>query len=687
MRSDDPFTPAPAPGGEASPMAGILARWQRYRFLLKRRWWVVLLTASIALGVQSWIIFSKAPSYLSSAQMLVSGYISLPGAAVFAEEASNFYGTQIVLMRSQAVRMAAEARIRALRPELTPSPVSLNVSQQKNASIFTLQAIGAEPAYTQAFLDACMQEYINTKKEMRSQKSETTVMAITESLKTLEKEIKGMERELIEFQRANNVNFLQAEGNSAGSYLSEIDRKLAALNTEYQLLNLLTLDQNLERRRDAAEKMPDGAFGPQSEYFKARQQIQLLKARLAEYSQDLRPKHPIIQQLNSEISMQEKLIGIYQEQSKSQLTEQRQSLKLQIENLENERKEWSTKALDLSGRAAEYETIKAKLDRSKALYDRLLTSMQAVDVNKNIDQDVVTVLENASSAIAVKPGVGRTLLLAAIVGLGAGLGLLFLIDQLDDRIITVAEFETHFHERVLGHIPEQSGPDIEPLQVDDDRHVFQESFSNIRSSLLFLPYDGPCPKTILITSAVPNEGKSTISANLARTLALGGARTLLIDGDLRRGDQHDLFKVDNAHGFSDVITGKLPWREVIKPTDIETLSLLTRGKAMTQPTKSLLGKAPEEFLKDVYSHFDFIIFDSCPVLAADDTTSLAPKIDATLLVVRLGASTVKESRNALKSLRARQVNVLGSVINSISGERDGYTYYTYSDYHLGETKA
>ena len=669
----------------------LMARWHRYRLLFVRRWWILFLTVSMTVAFQAWNTVSTPPKYVATGRMMVAGRISLPGSAVYSEEGSNFFGTQIELMQSQAVRLAAESRVQTLRPELKPSGVGLSVAQQAHTSIFIFQATGDQPDYTQALLDATMQEYINAKKEMRSSKSDNTLSAITNELKILEKELKAGDEALVDFLKKNNLNWVREQTSSAGSYLSGIEAKLATLNTEYELLRRLSVDQNIDRKQGKAGEGPasggsaaDGfapGFGPQGAYLRAKEDIQLIKAELAEWSKDLRPAHPIIQKLNEKISLQENLIKIFRAQSSAQIEDQRESVRVQIENLQSQHKEWSVKALDLSARAAEYETLKSKVDRSKALYDHLLTSMQAVDVNKNLDQDVVSVLENASTPSPIKPGLAKAISMALIGGLAAGIAILFLIDQLDDRIISIAEFESAFSERVLGRIPREQLNIAAVLQNEDERHIFAESFSNLRSSLLYLPYDAGRPRTILVTSAVPNEGKSTVASNLAVCLAFGGSRTLLIDGDLRRGRFHDIFKVPNENGFSEVITQGVPWRNVIKKTAVENLTLITCGKRLAQPSKNLLGPVVADFLKQVHDEFDFIVFDSCPVLAADDTTTLAPRLDAAIFVVRMGFSRRTGSTNALQLLYERQVNVLGAVLNDVNPAVDGYHYYSYTDYY------
>src|SRR5438132_13149886 len=151
-------------------------------------------------------------------------------------------------------------------------------------------------------------------------------------------------------------------------------------------------------------------------------------------------------------------------------------------------------------------------------------------------------MEMATASISVRPGLIKRLLIGFGIGALAGLAIIILLDRIDDRMASFSEFQHHFSENVLGQIPkEKTKGKVDLLPPDDSRHVFAESYRNIRSSILFMPYEGPRPKTILVTSAVPNEGKSTVSANLAIALALSGARTLLIDGDLRRGALREQF--------------------------------------------------------------------------------------------------------------------------------------------------
>src|SRR5450432_3099180 len=291
-------------------------------------------------------------------------------------------------------------------------------------------------------------------------------------------------------------------------------------------------------------------------------------------------------------------------------------------------------------------------------------------------------MEMAGPPISVRPGLLKSLLLGLGCGALAGIGILLLLDRIDDRMASFGEFQHQFSENVLGQIPkEKTKGRVTLLQADDARHVFAESYRNIRSSIFFMPYEGPRPKTLLITSSVPNEGKSTISSNLAITLALSGARTLLIDGDLRSGALREAFGISSKIGFSEVLKQEVNWREVVVPTSYPSLFLMPRGKTLGQPSEHLLRESTDALLREVYNHYDYIIIDSSPVLAADDSTSLAPKIDATLFVVRLSYTSARLTRKSLELLYNRQVNVPGVILNYVDTSLSEYYYYQYSEYY------
>ena len=674
-----------------------ITRLHRYKSLFLRRWWIPVLTTCLGLFVEAFLIYQMPPSYLSASKMMLAGKLNIAQGAVYSEDSVNFYGTQIQLMQSAEVRHSAESLVRSAHPELQPVPIEITVLQKPRTSIFDLAAVGSAPEYTQAYLNAVMQKYLDFKRGMREDRGHEITTGITEQLIQVEKDLRNGEDEMLEFQKQNNIGFIQEQGNSAAQYLVKLNQQYAQLKTEYDLLNLLDLDQNLDRAQNKTEAasgqgsdnqgMPFSDVGPEGDYLKAKQQIQLLKAERETLAKDLRPNHPKILKLNDEITKQDKLIQLFRADALEKLKTRRESIGKQMENLQANIKEWEAKALDLSQRLAQFNRIKGKVDRLKTLYDRLTTNLKDIDVSQVTgSEDQVSIMEMATPPISVRPGLIKSLLIGFGIGALAGLAILILLDRIDDRMASFSEFQHHFSENILGQIPkEKTKGKVDLLQPDDARHVFAESYRNIRSSIFFMPYDGPRPKSFLVTSAVPSEGKSTLSANLAITMALSGARTLLIDCDLRRGALRETFGISSKIGFSEVLKQEVNWREVVVPTAYETLFVLPRGKTLSQPSEHLLRESTEALLKEMYQHYDYIIIDSSPVLAADDTTSLAPKIDATIFVVRLSYTSARLTKKALELLYGRQVNIPGVILNFVDTSLPEYYYYQYSEYYSTPT--
>src|SRR6266487_4447393 len=666
----------------------------RYKNLLRRRWWVLPITLAIGLGIQGYRILKAPPTYVSVGRMIVSIKLQIQTGSVYTEEISRFLDTQVALMKSGTVMNRATDRVRALKPNLPAGPVALAISLSPKTTIFNFQVVGHEPEYVQAYLDACIEEYTNLKKEMRATTSETTLAGITDQLVKLDRELKENEGELLNFQASNSVVVLQEQGNSAGNYLAQLNRQLADLKREFNLLTMLNFDQNLERQQKkdtlplaAGDKSPDSAqvkfLSP--DYLKAKQEIQLKKAELLEWSEFYKPKHPRMIALNEEITRREKLLDIFKQQSSEQLENRRNSLDLEIKNLEQDFKKWEAQSLDISKKMADYDRLRANKQRVQSQYDRLLGAMQTLGVDKDINAESVTVLEKASPGLPARGNPAKALIIAGVIGLLAGVGFLLLVDRFDDRPASFTDLQDSFDEPVLGQIPLQYTNaklgDIQLIQPDDARHAFVESYRNLRSSLLYMATEGKRPRIILVTSAIPSDGKSMTTANLAITMALSGSRALLVDADLRKGRLHHQFGLPSTQGSNEVLSRELPWDQTVQSTSVPTLSLLPRGSLSRNPGEMFLSQKMRGLLKELSAQFDYVIIDSAPVMAADDVTSLSPHVEGVIFVIRAAYTSARVACAALDLLYQREVDVLGLVFNGVEINASEYYYYKYKDYY------
>jgi succinoglycan biosynthesis transport protein ExoP len=692
-----------------------------YKRLLLKFWWIPILTVGIADGIQVLLLKHTAPMFESVGKMIVSVKLSIPNANVYSEELNNFFGTQVALMQSDSVKYNVSTFLQTNNPDLHALPVSIDVSLVPKTSIFSLEAQGSDPWYTQAYLAATMEQYIQLKKELLATASSATQSSMEEELAALAIQLTNSKAALEEYQSNNSVVFLQPTGeNSAASRLATLTQRLADAESELALSKSLTLDQNLERMQglqqdqgtrtnnapgqspDATESNPQAntpntqtdAFGSmpatlgefEQDYLKAKQQIILLTQKQKEYSRLSKDSQQMID-LNDEIARQQSLLETYKDQSEEQLRNRQHTMQVQIDELGNQVKEWQAKALEVSRKLSDYDTLRENHQRLQALYDSMEANLQTLDLNKGMGQESVTILEPACVPVPVPPQTRKHLIMSSLIGLVLGIGILVLINQLDDRIRTFAELEQQFDLPVLGQIPlvkptsRKAG--VKVLQADDNRYPLIEAYRSLRSALLYkdLLKSEPVqpPKRIVITSACPNDGKSMTATNLAITFAQAGARVLLVDTDMRRGKLHSHFSAAISPGMAEVLTGQCAWSAALIQTTIPNLDLLPCG---TPPRHSQhVFAAADKFLKDIEGHYDYYIFDSAPVMAADDVLSLAPNVDGLIMVVRAGFTPGRIAHAALNLLNLRKVNVLGIVFNAVHPKTSDFYYYRFKEYY------
>jgi len=688
--------------------AHFLAGFHRYKSLLARKWWIpalCVLTGVVGVWSLSWY---GPPSFVSVGRMIVSTKLASQEASAYTEEMNNFLGTQANLMQSDAVVRPALARVAKLYPETAPqtrgsqAPVRLRVTIMPKTSIFVLTGTGHDPQFTEKFVRYCMREFIDVKGKLREHSSDTALLSLGEEVRSLEETNALLDQAQMDFETTNSMALFEEQGNRIGNYLAALNQRLAALTSEFDLLQSLSLDQSLEHWQEMGTALPivddlTGRYGSSgqagsssvselaTDYLRAKQQMLLLKADQKEMGRYMKPQHPRMIAMDEEIAQHQNLLEIYRQQGVEQLESRTNSLALQIKNLDREIRQWNIKALEISKKLAEYHRLKAKSQRYETIYDHMFMTLESLDRNKENTPESVAVMEDASPADERRPSMSRLMGGGGFVGLILGIGLLMLMDRMDDRMASATELQEVFDEEILAQIPRERSVnkrEIQLLSSDDTRHSYVESYRNLRSSLLYMTQAEKRPKTLLLTSSVPNDGKSVTASNLAITVASSGSRVLLVDADLRKGVLHHRFDLESGPGLCEVLSKKLNWKDAVLATHYPGLCLMRRGAASHQSSEMFLSPTMEKLIQEARAAYDFVIFDTAPVMAADDVTSLAPQVDGVVFVIRAEHTSARVAQAALQLLYQRQVEVLGLVFNAVRPRSgDYYYYYKYKDYY------
>jgi len=681
---------------------------------LRRFWWIPLITTILGVGVGLIVAKSTPETYVSRAVMWEAVKIKLPEGGLFSEDIQNFLGTQSELLKSTALRELALDRLRIRGtnvvipkgPDGKPVPVEIQMRQAAKSAVYTITASGPNPDYTRSFLDALMHAYTDYKRDIRKTISGDTLASISQQVQASERDLKEAQDVFSNYQRTNNLAILQQEGMVAGTYLAQLRTRLADLELEVKLLAIAATETNAITASSAGPRSVSdtatGWFQPNPstgstisgvipvEVQGALRELENLNSQKARLARFLKPKHPKMMKLSSDLERIEGLMLIFRRQNQEQLAGARNSIQLRIENVQASIHQWQGKVMESNARIAEAEQLRLQVQRAQSVYEKLLLLVQNVGISRNIDQDTLAVLETATPAGRSYTKQVTAAGMASFGGLAVGVLILLLIGLLDDGFHSQSDVNSSFGAVVVGQVPEIEAPakdsTLPVLALDDSRHVYAESYRSLRSALFYLSTDLPRPAVVLITSSVPGEGKSTISVNLARTLAFGGSKVLLIDADLRRGRLHAILGAPREPGLSDILKQPELFEAGLYANGVANFTFLATGTTVPNPGDILLDPRFGQLLAKLRQRFDYVLIDSCPVFAAADAATIAAQVDGTLFIVRRGYSKGKVVREAIETLQQRQGRVLGVVFNRANASLRSYHYYKYAEYYRSEAE-
>ncbi len=336
------------------------------------------------------------------------------------------------------------------------------------------------------------------------------------------------------------------------------------------------------------------------------------------------------------------------------------------------------------------DQLQTTLSLYQSIYLNLLNSLEAVRLAKAQNTPNVVQVEPAYAPTApIRPQPFQSTMLAGAVGLMLAAGIAFLVEYLDDTIKTSDDVERILQLPVVGYIAQiqyERGSEESLYVTRQPRSPVSEAFRSLRTNLEFAGVDRPI-RRLLVTSAAPNEGKTTVAVNLAAIIAQGGKHVVLVDADLRRPKVHRFLGLSNQFGISDLFRGNVAVRMVSQRiSEQENVSVITSGSLPPNPSELLASVRMDQILREVEQEADFIIMDSPPSLVAD-VQVVAAKADGVILVVHPGHTKADAAQATLEQLNRVGARVVGVVLNRIPRDRadyyGGYRHYSpyYSGYH------
>jgi polysaccharide biosynthesis transport protein len=702
---------------------------REYLLIAKKRWLPMLLVSSSIFGLSIFFTLRQKPIYEAEGKLRfdkVNNISSLSGIAEKAGELSgltnlsNPLETEAEVIRSNPLVEKTITVLNLRDKKDNPVDISsflrkIKISPIKGTDILQITYNSNNPKEAALVVNTLMTHYLEN--NIRSNRAEAKAARefLTTQLPQLERQVSQSEMALRKFKEKNKVVALQEEARTGveglknlSEEITKAESELAAANTRSEALqgqlelntkeavNLSTLSQSPAVQQVLAEyqKVQDQLAVERSRYTDQHPSVINLERKEEALKRQLQLRvgqnvDNINSGINSGKSISDKnlQIGELKQEITSDLVKsevERLALQKRVTVLNNAFSVYQGRLGVLPKLEQQQRELERKLQASQSTYQQLLKQLQEVQVIENQNIGNAKVVSDARiPEKPVSPKVPLNLALGGFLGILLGAGTALILEAIDKSLKSVEEAKRLLDYPLLGTIPLLDKKSSTGLEDLPELTVLNHPYSGISSSFemlqtnLGLSSDKKL-KVIVVSSSIPGEGKSFVCANLAVAMAQLGRKVLLIDGDMRRPRQQEVWQVMNLRGLSNVLVGQVELENATQEA-LVTMEILTAGTLPPNPLALLDSQKMENLVKEVSEKYDFVIIDAPPLTAVADPLTIGKFVDGMLLVVRPGVATRETIGTAKSLLEQSGTKVLGMIANGITTQ-SGYGGYYYGKY-------
>ncbi len=549
----------------------------------------------------------------------------------------------------------------------------------KGTNIIRLSYRDNDPDRAREIVNTLATTYLDRNVTMKTEEARKTVEFISQQIEEVRQILDDAEQSLQDYKRESGVIKLDSEVEVLIERLSLVDktRSIEKLRVRQSEFAIQALEKALKAGRSYAPSslLEDPVL--------AQLAIELAKLEIERQGLlgEFTDSHPQVQTMAIKITAgQKKMLSSYQALHAG--------LNLKIKDLDVEIKSFEAQLKSLPEAEQELARLTRRATVGADIFTFLLHKHEEARIARASTISSVNIIDPAISPDnPVKPNKKKNLLLALIVGAMAGVGVAFFIEYLDDTVKDAEMAKQLFGLPILSVIPfivspsEENETEPEALKVKrtlithlEPRSPAAESFRSLRTGLHFSSV-GKEHKVLLVSSSFPGEGKTTVAANLAETIAKTGAKVLLVGCDLRRPTLHTIFDKPCSPGLTEVLIGDVEVSAAIHETGINSLDFVSAGMTPPNPAELVGSDKMRDFLQTVSKKYDFVLLDAPPILAVTDASLLSEFADQMLIVLEVGRVQVRAAQRAKELVSRMQIDVAGMVINDKTGK--GQEYYSY----------
>ncbi|PAX51347.1 GumC family protein [Brunnivagina elsteri] len=713
---------------------------QQYWLVLKRRWLIAATVFCASVGLSGLVVLRQKPQYEASGMLLFksdrTSSLTKVGEKIGDLESlmreGNPLQTQAVIVNSQPILQEVINNLNLKDKDGKPVDVELFkvlVEPVVGTDVIKVSYQSNNPEMTAEVVNQVMNTYIKN----NIQSNRTQVFAagdfIRKRLPSSRAELERATEALRRFKIQNNIVQLPQEATAAITNISNLNEQVS--QNQAALADIIAQETELKKQLNlvgeeavnitSLSQIP-GVQEVLGEQQKVQAKLATLKARYTD-------EHPAIADLKSQelalnslvkqrveqslgsgkigstknISPTNLQIGKIKEDLASQyvqLLAQRQGLEKKVQTLLNIREGYQRKLSILPNLDKLQTDLERKFNIAQTDYQNLVARLQEIEI---VEKQTIGNARVVQPALVPKIAAmsKMTLLLlggGVFVGLLVGIASAFFIDLIDRSLKTVKESEKFFGYTMLGFIPKFEpnnthsslhqimGDNVSPrvIVASSPRTVIHEAYQMLQANLKFISHKKVC--TIVVTSSVAGEGKSEVTANLAAIIAQSGRRVLLVDADMRQPSQHHLWGLINSSGLSNIIVGQDEFSLAVK-TVTNHLSILTAGVQPPNPSALIDSEGMLSLIEKISENYDYIIFDTPPLVGTADAAVLGKMVDGVLLVARPKVVDSVSAQAAKSLLERSEANVLGIIANAVNLKQEPDSYFHYSDSRIKHSVA
>lgn len=577
---------------------------------------------------------------------------------------------------------------------------NLRVMLEPNTRIIDIHYLSPDKELAAKVVNTLASTYIEQNFKTRFESTMQASDWLSKQLVDLQMKVETSQEKLVKYQKDHQILGIDDKQNITTAKLDELNKELTAAESERMQ------KESVYRLAEAGDTESAAAVAAGVTQDKTSENTSALLEKLQEQKADLRiqvaqlstqfgPAYPKLAQINNQIQEIDSQLELEIKKVAGRLRGDYLA-SLQRENmlraaLEQQKQQENR----LNENAIEYSFLKRDFEADRTLYEGLLQKLKEAGVAAGLRSNNIRQVDMARTPGApTEPNIPRNLGFGFCLGLTTGIGLAFLLEGIDNTVRTPEQAQAISGLPSLGMIPlgsknnseaasrgltvAASKEAIELITQSRPQSQMSEAYRALRTSLLLTSVGAP-PKIILITSALPQEGKTTTSVNTATVLAQKGTRVLLVDADLRRPSIHKALGLGPRSGLSNVLTGGVSLPDAIfRSSVLPHLFVLPAGTPPPNPAELLASSQMVEVLAELRQHYDHIVLDTPPTLSVTDAVVLSTRADAVVLVIRCGQTTkpaLRRSREILAQVNAR---VAGVLLNAVDlNSPDYYYYYEY----------